>query len=155
MCLFCLMRLCLFWLMRQNKIHGFIWADQDWIGLMIFKKFADQDWIGFNFSGSGLDLDWKISQSVHLWKPIAVAYVKVTDQPWRIIYSLYKTLMSKTFLQESSEAFLNLKSLHYAEQKNFTSVFSQSALKNTSKKRHGFIWLLQKETFWHSPTFFE
>jgi len=42
-------------------------------------------------------------------KPIAVGYVKVTDQPWRIICSLYKTLMSKTFPQESSEAFLNLK----------------------------------------------
>jgi len=25
-------------------------------------------------------------------------------------------------------------------------------LKSTSKKRHGFIWLLKKETFWHSPT---
>jgi len=32
---------------------------------MIFKKFGDQDWIGFNFIGSGLD--WKISQSAHLW----------------------------------------------------------------------------------------
>jgi len=32
-------------------------ADQDWIGLMIFKKFADQHWIGFNFIGSGLDSD--------------------------------------------------------------------------------------------------
>jgi len=40
--------------MRQNKIHGFTWADQDWIGPMIFKIlqimtgsdsiFADQDW---------------------------------------------------------------------------------------------------------------
>jgi len=40
--------------MRRNKIHGFILADQDWIGLMIFKNlriragsdstFADQDW---------------------------------------------------------------------------------------------------------------
>jgi len=30
--------------------------------------------------------------------------------------------MNKTFPQESSEAFLNLKSLHYAEQKSFTSV---------------------------------
>jgi len=38
-------------------MHGFIWADQDWIGLMIFKTFADQDWIGFNFCGSGLDSD--------------------------------------------------------------------------------------------------
>ena len=42
-------------------------ADQDWIGLMIFKNFADQDWIGFNFIRSGLDLDWKISHSAHLW----------------------------------------------------------------------------------------
>jgi len=30
-------------------MHGFTLADQDWIGLMIFKYFADQDWIGFNF----------------------------------------------------------------------------------------------------------
>jgi len=43
--------------MRQNKIHGCTWADQDWIGLMIFKNFADQDWIGLNFCGSGLDSD--------------------------------------------------------------------------------------------------
>jgi len=42
-------------------------------------------------------------------KPIAVGYVKVTDQPRRIICSLYKTLMSKTFPQESSEAILNLR----------------------------------------------
>jgi len=42
-------------------------ASQDWIGLMIFKKFADQDWIGFNFIGSGPNSDWKISQSCHLW----------------------------------------------------------------------------------------
>jgi len=35
----------------------FVWADQDWIGLMIFKNFADQDWIGFNFMESGLDSD--------------------------------------------------------------------------------------------------
>jgi len=42
-------------------------------------------------------------------KPIAVGYVTVTDHPWCIICSLYTTLMSKTFLQESSEAFLNLK----------------------------------------------
>jgi len=39
--------------------------------------------------------------------------------------------------------------------KNFTRVFQQSALKSTSKKRHGFIWLLKKEAFWHSPTSFE
>jgi len=57
------MRLCLFYLtrlfrlMRQNEIHGFIWADQDWIRLMIFKNFADKDWIGFNFCGLGLVSD--------------------------------------------------------------------------------------------------
>jgi len=44
LCLFYPMRLCLlcltrlFCLMRQNKIHGFMWAGQDWIGLMIFKN---------------------------------------------------------------------------------------------------------------------
>jgi len=34
---------------------------------MVFKTFADQDWIGFNFTRSGLDSDWKILQSAHLW----------------------------------------------------------------------------------------
>jgi len=42
-------------------------ADQDWFGHMIFKNFTNQDWIEFNFIRSGLDLDWKISQSAHLW----------------------------------------------------------------------------------------
>jgi len=45
-----------FCLIRQNKIF-FILADQDWIGLMIFKNFAEQDRIGFNFIGSGLGSD--------------------------------------------------------------------------------------------------
>jgi len=49
------------------KIHYFPWADQDYIRLRIFKNFANQDWIGVNFIGSGLDSDWKISQSTHLW----------------------------------------------------------------------------------------
>jgi len=48
-------------------MHIFAWADQDWIGRMIFKNFVDQDRIGFNFIGSGLDSDCKISQSTHLW----------------------------------------------------------------------------------------
>jgi len=30
-------RLPIFCLMRENKIHGFTWADWDWIGLMISK----------------------------------------------------------------------------------------------------------------------
>jgi len=38
-------------------MHDFTLADQDCIGLIIFKNFADQDWIGFNFIGSGLDSD--------------------------------------------------------------------------------------------------
>jgi len=40
--------MCLFCVVRQNKIHCFTWADQDWIELIILKKIADQDWIGFN-----------------------------------------------------------------------------------------------------------
>jgi len=59
--LFCLQPIIFDW--RQNsfsgafaswdeiKIHYFTRADQDWIGLMIFRNFADQDWIGFSFIG--------------------------------------------------------------------------------------------------------
>jgi len=47
--------------MRQNIIHDFAWADQDWIGLMIFKNFADQGWIGFNFVGQ----DWTRTEKFH------------------------------------------------------------------------------------------
>jgi len=42
-------------------------------------------------------------------KPIAVGHVKVTDQPWCIICSLYTTLASKIFPQESFKAIFNLK----------------------------------------------
>jgi len=62
--------------------------------------------------------------------------------------------MSKTFPQESSEAFLKIKSA-LSRTKKFTSVFQQSALKGTSKKRYGIIWLFKKETLWHSPISFE
>jgi len=53
-----------FCLKRQNINIYFAWADQDWIGPMIFKIWrirtgsdsilSDQDWIGFNLS----DQDW-------------------------------------------------------------------------------------------------
>ena len=61
----------------------------------------------------GIDKYWivpvrKLFYFHHCVKPIAVGYVKVTD-PRCIICSLYTTLMSKTFPQESSEAFFNLK----------------------------------------------
>jgi len=49
------------------KTHDFTLAIQDWIGPMFFKNLADQGRIGFNFIGSGLDSDWIISQSAHLW----------------------------------------------------------------------------------------
>jgi len=62
--------------------------------------------------------------------------------------------MSKTFPQESSEAFLNLK-VCITQNKKSTSVFQQSGLKSTSEERHGFIWFLKKGTFWHSPNPFE
>ena len=60
------------------------------------------------------------------------------------------------FAQESSEAFLNLKSLHYAEQKKklHQRVLTECFEKHFEKGR-GFIWLLKKETFWHSHTSFE
>jgi len=58
--------------MRQN-ICFHILADQDWIGLMIFKNFAEQDWIGFNFFGSGLDSDRKFCQSAHLCYRVLLA----------------------------------------------------------------------------------
>jgi len=39
------------WLMRQNKMNDFTWADQSWIGLMIFKNFAHRTGLGLkNFT---------------------------------------------------------------------------------------------------------
>jgi len=64
--------------------------------------------------------------------------------------------MSKTFLLESSEAFLNLKSLHYPEQKKKISpACFNRVLGKALRKKTCFIWLLKKETFWHSFTSFE
>jgi len=54
--------------MRQNKDVLLYTGRSGLVGLMIFKNFAGQDWTGFNFIGSGLDSDWKISQSAHLWR---------------------------------------------------------------------------------------
>jgi len=69
--------MCLLCLMRQNKIYGFTLADQDWIGLMIFKNSADQNLIGFKFCSSGLDSDWKISQSAHLcWTGLGLVWIQ-------------------------------------------------------------------------------
>ena len=62
--------------------------------------------------------------------------------------------MSETFPQQSSEAFFNLKSLHYAEQKKLHQRVTE-CFERHLEKRHGFIWLLKTETFWHSPTSFE
>jgi len=38
-------------------MHVFTWSDQDWIRVVIFKKFADQGLIAFDSVGSGLDSD--------------------------------------------------------------------------------------------------
>jgi len=60
--------------------------------------------------------------------------------------------VSKTFPRESSEAFFNLKSLHYAEQKKTSpACFNRVLWKALRKKRHGFIWLLKRETFGTLP----
>jgi len=61
--------------MRQNKTHDFTWADQDWIGLMIFKNFENQDWIGFKFFGTGLDSDRKIFSPL-----ISGTYIKYAEK---------------------------------------------------------------------------
>jgi len=46
------------------------------------KNFGNQDWIGFNFFGSGLELDWQISQSAHLWfLPLSILGFLYVPQP--------------------------------------------------------------------------
>jgi len=47
--------------MRQNKIHGFIWVDQNWIGLMIFKNFVDRTGSDSTF----VDQDWTRTEKFH------------------------------------------------------------------------------------------
>jgi len=42
-----------------------------------------------------------------------------------------------------------------SELRDYACSLLPSALKSISKKRHRFIWLLKKETFWHSLTSFE
>jgi len=69
--------------------------------------------------------------------------------------------MSKTFSQESSEAFLNftksaLRRTKKAKQKKETYQrdLTDCCEKNFEEKT-SFIWLLKKETCWHSPISFE
>jgi len=62
--------------------------------------------------------------------------------------------MTKVFLV-SSKAFLNFKSLHYPEQKKIHQHLLTECFEKHFEEKHGFIWLLKKETFWHSPTSFE
>jgi len=88
------------------------------------------------------------------WKAvtaIAVGHVKVTGQPWRIICCVYQTLMSKTFPQESSEAFLNLKSLQFPEQKKLHQLVLPKYFEKRFEEKHGFIWLLKKKLFGTLP----
>jgi len=63
--------------------------------------------------------------------------------------------MSKTFPQESSEVFLNLKkSALLRTKKNFTSVFEQSVLKSTSKKNMVSFGFSKKKFFDTLPPLF-
>ena len=62
--------------------------------------------------------------------------------------------MSKTFPQESSEAFLNLKSLHYAEQKKLHQRVLQSALKSTLKSTNKSFVSSQRVTYGVNALFF-
>jgi len=105
------------------KTHGFMCADQDWLGLMIFKNFADQDWIGFNFIRSELDSDWKITVRSSL----------TTGRLQRWPESLYQTptpLLLKIF-ESGSGSFSNLlirhlfrRRLQSSIQPKFTHVFT-------------------------------
>jgi len=65
-------------------------------------------------------------------------HVKVADQPRRITCSLYRTLMTKTFSQESSEAFLN---------------FTKSALRRTNKSHQRFLTDCFEENFEEKNSF--
>jgi len=70
--------------MRQNKIRDFSLADQDWIGLVIFKNFVDQDWIRFNF----IREDWTRTKKFH--SPL----ISDVDAMWYIKCSVvYKDAM--------------------------------------------------------------
>jgi len=57
--------------MKQNQSTWFYIGGAGLDRTDDLQKFVDQNLIGFNFIGSGLDSDWKISQSAHLW---AVVY---------------------------------------------------------------------------------
>ena len=67
------------------KIHDFTLADQDWIGLMIFKNFAY--WIGFNFIGLGLDSDSTNSQSAHLCNGATLSPARCATEPGHLFHS--------------------------------------------------------------------
>jgi len=63
--------------------------------------------------------------------------------------------MSKTFPQSSSEAFLNLKKSALSRTKKLHQRVLTECFEKHFEKRHGFIGLFKKETFWHSPTSFQ
>jgi len=63
--------------------------------------------------------------------------------------------MSKTFPQESSEAFLNFKKSALPGTKKLHQRVLTKCFERHFEKKHGFIWLLKTDTFWHSPTSFE
>jgi len=60
--------------------------------------------------------------------------------------------MSKTFPQESSEAFSNVKKSALRRTKKLHQCVLTVCFGKHFEKTHGFIWLLKKETFSYSPT---
>jgi len=63
--------------------------------------------------------------------------------------------MSKTFPQVSSEAFLNLKYSALPRTKKLHQRVLTECFEKYFEEKHGFIWLLKKESLWHSPTSFQ
>jgi len=47
-------------------MHGYIWVDQDGIGLMIILKNSESGLDPIQFFWAGLDSNGEISQSIHL-----------------------------------------------------------------------------------------
>ena len=101
---------------RLNWVAKWVAAWKSWLkttGLEVLRIFTQKMLVSqLNIRGvcschASINLFW-------LRKILIVLFVTdqpwcMTDQPWRIIWCLYTTLMSKIFPQESSEAFLNLK----------------------------------------------
>ena len=87
-------------------------------------------------------------------KSIVVGSVKVTDQPWRISCSQYKNSYEQNFSSREFRGLFELEVCITQNKKKLHQRVLTECFEKHFKEKHGFIWLLKKETFWHSPTSF-